>query len=99
MYEMQFKIKQREIIMIVYKYKFTDNSNELNLVVEIVKTESFNNDFIPINDSNKNILEIYKMLSYANYPSVTDSDNHELIQDYLSDLIQDDDSPYKRGEN
>ena len=70
--------------------KYTDNSEENFLQIEIIKPNQFNNDIINIDETYDSLFEIYILLK---------SDDVEMIQDYLNDLIQIDDAPYKRGEN
>ena len=70
--------------------KYTDNSEENFLQIEIIKPNQFNNDIIKIDETYDSLFEIYILLK---------SDDVEMIQDYLNDLIQIDDAPYKRGEN
>lgn len=70
--------------------KYIDNGEENFLQIEIIKPNQFNNDIIDIDETYDSLFEIYILLK---------SDDVEMIQDYLIDLIQIDDSPYKRGEN
>ena len=79
--------------MIQYKVKFNYDDDECELLVEIIDDEQFNNDTYSIDGNQEALREIFIDL--------TDKDlkESELIQDYLTDLIQDDDAPYKRGEN
>jgi len=58
------------------------------LSIEIIDDSEFNNDIYSIDDSEAK--EIYLLLI---------SDNIKEIQEYLSELITVDDSPYRRGEN
>ena len=69
--------------------KYLDNGEENFLQIEII-TDSFNNLIIDIDDTYETLLEIYILLK---------SDDGEMIEDYLNDLLQIDDSPYSRGEN
>ena len=69
--------------------KYLDNGEENFLQIEII-TDSFNNLIIDISDTYDTLLEIYILLK---------SNDSEQIDDYLDDLLQLDDSPYKRGEN
>ena len=70
--------------------KYTDNSEENFLQIEIIKPNQFNNDIINIDETYDSLFEIYILLK---------SDDVEMIQDYLNDLLTIDDSPYRRGEN
>lgn len=74
--------------MIQYKLHYSDKSDMQLLEIEIINNDSFNNDSYSIDDSEAK--EIYLLLI---------SEFKNLIQDYLQDLIQVDDSPYSRGEN
>ena len=69
--------------------KYLDNGEENFLQIEII-TDSFNNLIIDISETYDSLLEIYILLK---------SNDSEQIDDYLDDLLQLDDSPYKRGEN
>ena len=71
--------------MIKFKIKkYSDNGEEIFFLVEIIKEDHFNNDIIDINGDYETLLEIYILLK---------SDNVKEIQEYLSELIQDDDIP------
>ena len=70
--------------------KYIDNGVENFLQIEIIKPNQFNNDIIDIDETYDSLFEIYILLK---------SDDADMIQDYLNDLIQIDDSPYRRGEN
>ena len=70
--------------------KYLDNGEENFLQIEIIQEDSFNNLIIDISDTYDTLLEIYILLK---------SNDSEQIDDYLDDLLQLDDSPYKRGEN
>ena len=59
--------------------KYTDNSEENFLQIEIIKPNQFNNDIINIDETYDSLFEIYILLK---------SDDVEMIQDYLNDLIQ-----------
>ena len=70
--------------------KYLDNGEENFLQIEIIQEDSFNNLIIDISDTYDTLLEIYILLK---------SNDSEQIDDYLNDLLQEDDSPYSRGEN
>ena len=71
--------------MIKYKLNYSDKNNIQLLEVEIINDYSFINNTFLIDDLEAK--EIYLLLI---------SDNKKEIQDYLKELIQVDDSPYKR---
>lgn len=74
--------------MIQYKLNYSDKSNIQYLEIEIINNNCFINDSYIIEEEESR--EIYLLLI---------SGNKKEIQDYLNDLIQINDSPYKRGEN
>jgi hypothetical protein len=76
--------------MIHYQIKkYVDNGEENFLQIEIIKPNEFNNDIVDIYETYETLLEIYILLK---------SNDGEMIEDYLNDLLQIDDSPHKRGE-
>lgn len=79
--------------MIEYNTDFKFNKGGAVLLVEIIDSNKFTNEIYEIDGNDKALREIFIEL--------TDKDlkESEMIQDWLQDLIQFDDSPYKRGEN
>tara|TARA_R110000824_G_scaffold114082_2_gene264352 strand:- start:979 stop:1200 length:222 start_codon:yes stop_codon:yes gene_type:complete len=71
-----------------YSFKYADNMDRQGLIIKINVEGVFNNpEFDFEGDESR---EIYQLLT---------SDNKKEIQEFLEDCLQDDDSPYRRGEN
>ena len=79
--------------IIDYKVKFNYDNDEAELLVEIINEEQFNNDVYSVDGNQEALKEIFIDLTNK------DLKGSDWIQDWLEDLIQNDDSPYKRGEN
>ena len=79
--------------MIKYEIDFKFNQGGAVLLVKIIDSNKFTNEIYEIDGNKKALREIFIGLTDNNIKET------EEIQDYLNDLIQIDDSPYKRGEN
>ena len=80
------KIKQGEKMK--YTFNYADNMERQGLILKINVDSVFNNpEFAFDNDEAR---EIYQLLI---------SDDKKEIQEFLENCLQEDDSPYSRGEN
>ena len=79
--------------MIKYEIDFKFNQGGAVLLVKIIDSNKFTNEIYEIDGNKKALRELFIDLSND------DLKESEEIQDYLQDLIQIDDSPYRRGEN
>tara|TARA_R110002110_G_scaffold63207_1_gene175938 strand:- start:1275 stop:1523 length:249 start_codon:yes stop_codon:yes gene_type:complete len=64
--------------------KYVDNGEERFLQIEIIQEEQFNNSIIDVDGSHDDLFELYVLLN---------SDDLELIEERLTELIQADDVP------
>ena len=83
--------------MIEFILHYSDKSNIQQLEIEIINNNSFINDSYIIDDSEAK--EIYLLISQDKNDIHYNSLYFRPIQDYLTDLLTIDDSPYSRGEN
>ena len=83
--------------MIEFILHYSDKSNIQQLEIEIINNNSFINDSYIIDDSEAK--EIYLLLSQDKNDIHYNRLYFRPIQDYLTDLLTIDDSPYSRGEN
>ena len=79
--------------MIKYEIDFKFHQGGAVLLVKIIDSNKFTNEIYEIDGNKKALREIFIGLTDNSIKET------EEIQDYLQDLIQIDDSPYKRGEN
>lgn len=85
--------------MIEYNIDFKFNTKGgAVLLVEIIDDNKFTNEIYEIDGNKKALRELFIDLTNDDEKNNILKESEE-VQDWLEDLIQNDDSPYKRGEN